>query len=244
MKVTEQRNIEQEYKESIQELQNLYDDLFYDELKEKIEGLQNRLDLFRMDLETQMKKNSTSLNNILRVTKEDLENHISLKQRNTLEQIGNWLQNSDDHIDTKFEEHNQALLEQITKERNEFASFKLTLTEWMEQTTNDVFTLKDNTDKLTKIFGEGKQDLVTSQKNIQTQIDELKSALSNHSNRLEKSNKEELSVIQNNLKTGKEETGVAIQNLEKTILRKMKISNYMTLGVFGFLLIIMIMLVL
>ena len=154
------------------------------------------------------------------------------------------MQNSDDHIDTKFEEHNQALLEQITKERNEFASFKLTLTEWMEQTTNDVFTLKDNTDKLTKIFGEGKQDLVTSQKNIQTQIDELKSALSNHSNRLEKSNKEELSVIQNNLKTGKEETGVAIQNLEKTILRKMKISNYMTLGVFGFLLIIMIMLVL
>ena len=59
MKVTEQRNIEQEYKESIQELQNLYDDLFYDELKEKIEGLQNRLDLFRMDLETQMKINST-----------------------------------------------------------------------------------------------------------------------------------------------------------------------------------------
>jgi hypothetical protein len=190
MKTLDKKRVDQEYTEAIQELQGLYDDLFYEELKEKIAEILVDLQKTRQNLDSELRKSGDSTRGFLSIVKEDLASQINskhkevvdeinLKKNDVLKEISQWLFSlnemttaSFNEQSTVYTEQNKQVTEKVESIIHSFDSWKVHLNKRMGENVSLLGThIGDLKDLLKNESNAILTDFDNKQRDLQNQVE-------------------------------------------------------------------------
>ncbi|WP_282154485.1 hypothetical protein [Cytobacillus gottheilii] len=204
MSVLDKEKVDLEYTEAIQELQSLYDDLFYEELKGKINEILLDFRDNQHNLEDKLKKSADASNGFLRVIQEDLEKHITQKHNDTLTNISNWIQQLNKFTNTRFDQQTLLVEEQMKQEQKGRESSIQAFDQWKDQLSKrldkDIATIEKHADNLVEQVNASKETLsgivTSSQTEIKSRLQTIREDLIHQIKQIEELTLKELEQLQ------------------------------------------------
>jgi uncharacterized protein YoxC len=142
MDMLEKEIISQDYSEAVHELQGLYDQLFYKELKENINKMVNQFQITRTIYEKESQNTIDTIKGYLNVLSEDFQK-LDKKQTNMVQDINKWFQTLNQIIMNGLKEQANTLEGQFLQQSKQVELLHKALEEWQKQ-WNERFESQEN----------------------------------------------------------------------------------------------------
>lgn len=186
MNILEKNRVDKEYNEAIKELRDLYDNLFYEELKGKIDDILLELQSTQHNLESETKKSTDTIKAYLTIIKEDLEKQINLKQRDALKEISQWLQHMNEFTIDRFDQQSNLFTENNKQVIEKLEFFIQSFGQWkdhlIKRLDDDLMLLEKHMENvINQVEDERKtitKDIKSNQEDFKSQLETLSSKLS------------------------------------------------------------------
>jgi hypothetical protein len=235
MKLLEEEKESQELTEAMEELQDIYDTLFYNELKEKMTEILTEVQMAQTTVERATKRSTDSFNGYLHLVKEDLETQVEDKQKEALSNISNWLHllsqsmegQSKRSCDLLVEQH-QHLLQTVESYKTAFESSKNELDNRLNQ---HYHTIEQSGENTLNALNETMESLSSSLNNVKDNLRAIHEGIDLTNQRNEAQLSAEMEVIRNQIEELKKASETSSKSMEEKLDANGKTTKTLLYGV-------------
>lgn len=215
MSTLDKEKVDEEYSEAIAELQSLYDGLFYDDIKAKVNEILQEIQGAHHALENETKKTVEETNGYLTIIKEDIEKAILHKHRDALSEISQWLHRLNGLVNAQLDKKSNALLEKMNKDQKYFDDWKAQVNKQLEDQLRLAAQYKE---QLVSQLDKKGEDIVAIQKEeMKLEIKTIEGSLSLKYQQLEASSKKEVAELKQQLLEIKDQSEKGVFSLTDNI---------------------------
>ncbi|MGD7055220.1 hypothetical protein [Sutcliffiella horikoshii] len=237
MKLLEKEKDSQELTEAMEELQGMYDTLFYNEIKEKMTDIFTEIQIAQTTMERATKRSADSVNGYLHLVKEDLETQVEEKHKEALSNISNWLHHLSQSMEEQYKKGSDLLVEQHQDLIHKVESYKTALESSkneLESKLNQFFhTTEQGRDNTLNALRETKESLCSSLVDLQDNLRGIHEAIELNNQRNEAQLSEEMEVVKNEIEELKEAFEGSIKSIEEKLDANAKTTKMLLYGVLG-----------
>ncbi|WP_404348142.1 hypothetical protein LG311_19705 [Sutcliffiella horikoshii] len=237
MKLLEKEKESQELTEAMEELQNMYNTLFYNEIKEKMTDIFAEVQISQTTFERATKRSADSVNGYLHLVKEDLETQLEEKQKETLSNISNWLHHLSQLMEGQSKKGSDLLAEQQQHLLQEVESYKAVLESSkneLDNKLNQLFqTTEQSQENTLNALSETKESLFSSYVDLKDDLRAIHEAIERNKQRNEAQLTAEMEVVKNEIEELKKASESRIKNMEEKSDKNAKTTKMLLYGVLG-----------
>ncbi|WP_404459761.1 hypothetical protein [Sutcliffiella horikoshii] len=235
MKLLEKEKESQELTEAMEELQDMYNTLFYNEIKEKMTDILVEVQISQTTFERATKRSADSVNGYLHLVKEDLETQVEEKQKETLSNISNWLHHLSQSMEGQSKKGSDLLAEQHQHLLQEVESYKTVLESSkneLDNKLNQLFqTTEQSQENTLNALSETKESLFSSLVDLKDDLRAIHEAIVLNNQRNVAQLSEEMDVVKNEIAELKKASETSIKNIEEKSDANAKTTKMLLYGV-------------
>ena len=237
MKLLKKEKESQELTEAMEELQDMYNTLFYNDIKEKMTDILTEVQISQTTLERATKRSADSVNGYLHLVKEDLETQAEEKQKETLSNISNWLHHLSQSMEGQSKKGSDLLVEQQQHVLQAVESLNIALKSSkneLDSKLNQLFhTTEQGGDNTLNALSETKESLFSSLVDLKDNLRAIHEAIELNNQRNEAKLSAEMEVVKKEIEELKKASEIRIKSMEEKSDANAKTTKMLLYGVLG-----------
>ncbi|KMJ59122.1 hypothetical protein AB685_08660 [Bacillus sp. LL01] len=237
MKLLEKEKESQELTEAMEELQDMYNTLFYNEIKEKMTDILTEVQIAQTTLERATKRSADSVNSYLHLIKEDLETQVEEKQKETLSNISNWLHHLSQSVVVQSKKGSELLVEQhqhlLYKVESYNTALESSKNELVSKLNQFIHTTEQGRENVLKALIETKESLSSSLIDIKDNLRAIHEGIELNNQRSEAKLLAGMEIVKNQIEELKKASESRIKNMEEKSHANAKTTKMLLYGVLG-----------